>query len=205
MITLYDYWRSSASYRVRIALNLAGEDWQAVSVNLLDAEHRSDAHLARNPQGLVPAIDIDGQVMTQSLAIIEYLDKTRGLGLIPSDPLEKARVQALAHAIAMEIHPVCNLSVAKYASSLSDDVTMQSWMHRYIPPGLAALEAMVTGSNFCHGDAMSLADLCLVPQIYNANRWDIDLSDMPKLSRIAAQLDGIPAVAQAHPTLFEPK
>jgi len=204
MITLYDYWRSTASYRVRIALNLAGEEWHAVSVNLLDGTHRSPEHTARNPQGLVPAIEIDGQVMTQSLAIIEYLDETRGLGLIPADPLAKARVRAIAHAIAMEIHPVCNLSVAKHASSAGGEITMQSWMHRFIPPGLAAVAAMAEGPKYCLGDTLSLADLCLVPQLYNADRWEVDLASMPKLRSIAEHLGGLPAVADAHPARFEP-
>ncbi|MEJ2002845.1 MAG: glutathione S-transferase N-terminal domain-containing protein, partial [Maritimibacter sp.] len=105
MIRLYDYWRSSASYRVRIALGLAGLDWQSDAINLLDGDQRGAAHLARNPQGLVPALEIDGEVLTQSLAIVEYLDETRGLGLLPDAPLERARVRALAYAIAMEIHP----------------------------------------------------------------------------------------------------
>lgn len=204
MITLYDYWRSTASYRVRIALNLAGEEWRAVSVNLLDGAHRSGEHTARNPQGLVPAIEIDGHVMTQSLAIIEYLDETRGLGLIPADPLAKARVRAMAHAIAMEIHPVCNLSVAKHASSAGGEITMQSWMHRFIPPGLAAVEAMAEGPKYCLGNTLSLADLCLVPQLYNADRWEVDLAGMPKLRGIAEHLSSLPAVTEAHPARFEP-
>ncbi len=200
MITLYDYWRSSASYRVRIALGLTGEAWQSHSVNLLEAEHKSDTHLARNPQGLVPALDIDGIQMTQSLAIIEYLDETRGLGLLPSDPVGRARVRAIAHAISMEIHPVCNLGVAKFACSQSNgNLTMQDWMQQFIAPGLTALEHMVGDGEFCHGDRLSLADLCLMPQLYNANRWGVDLDPMPKLRRIEAHLASIPAFEAAHP------
>ncbi|WP_407492810.1 maleylacetoacetate isomerase [Pseudooceanicola sp. MF1-13] len=200
MITLYDYWRSSASYRVRIALGLAGVEWKTVTVNLLESEHKSDDHLARNPQGLVPAIEIDGQMFTQSLAIVEYLDETRGLGLLPSDPAAKARTRAVAYAIAIDIHPVCNLSTARYAVCQSNGgITMESWMQRFIAPGLAAVEDMVDEGDYCCGDRLSLADVCLMPQLYNADRWGIRLDDMPRLRHIAGVLSDIPAFAAAHP------
>lgn len=200
MITLFDYWRSSASYRVRIALGLTGEQWQSQVVDLLDAQHKSKPHLARNPQGLVPALEIDGMMLTQSVAIVEYLDETRGLGLLPTDPISRARIRAISHAIAMEIHPVCNLGVAKFASGQSDGaISMQSWMQHFIAPGLAAVEQMVSDGDFCFGDQASLADICLMPQIYNAQRWDIDLEPMPRLRRISSALAQIPAFAAAHP------
>lgn len=120
-VVLYDFWRSSASYRVRIALNLAGITYRGVSVDLTAGEQRSDNHLARNPQGLVPVLEIDGLRLTQSLAIIDYLDQTRGLGLLPPEPAARAHTLALAQSIAVDLHPVCNLSVAQYATSLSDD------------------------------------------------------------------------------------
>ena len=107
MIRLYDYWRSSAAYRVRIALGLTGEDWQSVPVDLSASEHKQPAHLARHPRGLVPVLEVDGMTLTQSLAIVEYLDETRSLGLVPDQPADRARVRAIAHAIAMDIHPVC--------------------------------------------------------------------------------------------------
>lgn len=204
MIRLYDYWRSSASYRVRIALNMTGEDWTSIPVNLVDGEQQSDAHLARNPQGLVPAIEVDGMLMTQSLAIIEYLDETRGLGLLPTSPQDRAKVRALSHAIAIDIHPICNLRVAKFAATQGGDITMESWMKAHIEPGLSAFEAMLEGGNFCFGDDVSLADLCLMPQVYNAERWGIDMSEMPKIQKVARNLSGIQAFADAHPDAMKP-
>lgn len=200
MITLYDYWRSSASYRVRIALNLAGLDWRAVPVNLADGEQRAGDHLSRNPQGLVPVIEIDGHRFTQSLAIIEYLDETRGLGLLPADPAGRARVRAMAHAVAMEIHPVGNLRVARYAADHSGGgITMESWMREFIAPGLAALEKMVDDGDYCYRTSVTLPDLCLVPQLYNARRWNVDLAPLPRLTRIGAHLDTLPAFVAARP------
>lgn len=200
MIRLFDYWRSTASYRVRIALELAGLEWRSVPVNLVDGAQRRPEHLERNPQGLVPVLEIDGQRLTQSLAIIEYLDETRALGLLPADPAERARVRALAQAIAIDIHPVCNLRVAKHAVTQSGGaITMQDWMRAFIGLGLEAVETMLEGGDFCHGDRVSIADLCLVPQVYNADRWGVDLSAMPKIGRIAAVLADDPAFAAAHP------
>jgi maleylacetoacetate isomerase len=205
---LFDYWRSSAAYRVRIALNLIGLSCRQVPVDLLRGEHRQAENLARNPQGLVPTLEIDGLVLTQSLAIIEYLEETRKAGLLPPDPAGRARVRALAFAIAMEIHPICNLSVARHAAEASAGaITMQSWMQHFIGRGLRAFEAMLdhpaTG-RFCHGDRAGLADICLVPQIYNARRWEVDLEPLPILRRIAEELDRLPAFAAAHPDRHQP-
>lgn len=200
MITLYDYWRSSASYRVRIALGLAGLDWQSVPVNLVEGQQRDPEHLARNPQGLVPAIEIDGLRLTQSLAIIEYLDETRGLGLLPESPVDRARVRAIAHAIAMDIHPICNFGTARFAVGASGGaISMEGWMRQFIAPGLAAVEAMLPGGDYCWGAGVTLADLCLVPQVYNARRWQVDLSAMPRIGRVVEVLEQIPAFAKAHP------
>jgi maleylacetoacetate isomerase len=205
---LYDYWRSSAAYRVRIALNLIGLPYRQVAVDLLRGEQKEAANLARNPQGLVPTLEIDGRSLTQSLAIVEYLDETRNAGLLPADPAGRARVRALAHAIAMEIHPICNLSVARHAAEASAGaITMQGWMQHFIDRGLRAVEAMLdhpaTG-RFCHGDRPGLADICLVPQIYNARRWEIDLDPLPIVRRIVAELDGHRAFADAHPDRHQP-
>lgn len=200
MITLHDYWRSSASYRVRIALGLSGQDWESLPVNLVEGAQRAASHLALNPQGLVPVVSLDGEIMTQSLAIIEYLDETRGLGLLGKTPLDRLRIRALSYAIAMEIHPICNLSVAKYAVAQSGGgITMESWMQHFITKGLTAFEAMLTGGDHCYGNSVTLADICLAPQIYNAQRWGVDMTPMPRIRRIEAVLEKIPAFVAAHP------
>ena len=159
---LYDYWRSSASYRVRIALNLLGIAYDAVAIDLLAKAHIAEEHRARNPQGLVPALAIDGQMLTQSLAIIEYLDETRsGAGLLAADPLGRARVRTLSYAIAMEIHPVCNLSVISDVMQRTGggDAVRSDWMQTYIRKGLVAFEALLGDGKsglFCHGDTPTM-------------------------------------------------
>lgn len=207
MTVLYDYWRSSASYRVRIALGQLGLAWASVPVDLVAGNQRSADNLARNPQGLVPTLEIDGHSLTQSCAIIEYLNETRGGGLLPADPVGRARVRALSYAIAMEIHPVCNLSVGKYATEASGGaITTQSWMQHFITLGLIALEEMLAESpagRFCHGDGLTMADCCLVPQVYNARRWGVDMVALPRIARIDAALQDLPAVQAAHPDRWQ--
>lgn len=208
MTTLYDYWRSSASYRVRIALNLLGLGYVPVPVNLIEGAQRAPENLARNPQGLVPSLDIDGMMLTQSLAIIEYLNDTHG-GLLPQDAPGRARVRALSYAVAMEIHAVCNLRVGRFAEAASGGaITMADWQKKFIGDGLAAVEAMLdhpaTG-RFCHGDTVSMADLCLLPQVYNAHRWGVDVTSLLQISRIAGELQSIPAIAAAHPDMVKPQ
>ncbi|MEY8799572.1 maleylacetoacetate isomerase [Leisingera sp. XS_AS12] len=201
---LFDYWRSSASYRVRIALNLAGIAFESVPIDLVKGEHRTTAHLERNPQGLVPVLDIDGLRLTQSLAILDYLDETRQLGLLPADPGNRARARALAHSVAVDVHPVCNLQVAKHATGLScnaEDMP-KAWMQHFIRPGLAAFERLLAGfeqTPYCTGDTPGLADICLMPQLYNARRWEVDFADLPRICAAEAVCAQHPAFAAAHP------
>lgn len=206
MITLYDYWRSSAAYRLRIAFGVADLPFEAISVDLLTAEHRGAENMARNPQGLVPTVQIGDEVLTQSLAIIEYLSDAGYHHFLPRAPLDKAHVRALSYAIAMETHPVCNLSVAKYGSQISNGtVSMKDWMQHFIPKGLAGFEGLLRGdSSCCFGDTVTMADLCLAPQIYNAERWEVDLSPFPKITAIMAHLNTLDPVKAAHPDNFAP-
>ncbi len=207
MTRLYDYWRSSASYRVRMALNLLGVGFEAIPVDLLQAEQVGAANMARNPQGLVPSVEIDGLTLTQSLAIIEYLDDTRG-GLLPADAAGRARVRALSYAVAMEIHPICNLRVGRYVEAASAGaITMAGWQKKFIGEGLAAVEGLLTHpatGRFCHGDQITMADLCLLPQVYNARRWEVDVTSYVQICRIVAELAAIPAIAAAHPDKVKP-
>jgi len=202
MITLYDYWRSSASYRVRLALNLLRLPYTAIPVNLLEGAQKAPENLARNPQGLVPTLDIDGMLLTQSLAIIEYLNDTHG-GLLPDDAPGRARVRALSYAVAMEIAPICNLSVRNHVAKLTDCAfSADDWQRHYISAGLGAVEHMLDAPQtglFCHDDAVTMADLCLIPQVYNAERAGLDMATWPTIARIMARLATIPAVQTAHP------
>ncbi|KZL03625.1 MULTISPECIES: maleylacetoacetate isomerase [unclassified Pseudovibrio] len=204
-IKLYDYWRSSASYRVRIALNLKGLSYDMVTVNLLKGEQKTDENLSRNPQGFVPSLDLDGDMLTQSLAIIEYLDELHpSPALLPSTARERARVRALSHAIAMDIHPVCNLGVVQRIVELAggDDQIKIDWMREFIAKGLDAFEQMLAdrqSGKFCHGDQVGLADICLVPQVYNADRWGVDRSHLTRINAIFEQTEQIEAFQKAAP------
>jgi maleylacetoacetate isomerase len=207
-VVLYDYWRSSASYRVRIALNLAGIAYRAVSVDLVAGDQKRRTHLARNPQGLVPVLEIDSLRLTQSLAILEYLNETRDLGLLPGEPDARARVRALAQAIAVDIHPVCNSSVVAHVVGLTGQSdAREAWMARFIRPGLAAFETMLEGFDpapYCCGDRPTLPDICLVPQRYNAHRWGVSVDDLPRQMTVADTCEAHPAFVAAHPDAVAP-
>jgi len=202
---LHDYWRSSASYRVRIGLNLLDLSYSAVPVDLLAGDQRAAENLARNPQGFVPSLQIDGLLLTQSLAILEYLDETRRAGWLPEDLGQKARVRALAYAVAMDIHPICNLHVVRHAVALGGTTT-EAWMQHFIAAGFAGLEPMLaqTCGPFSAGDQVSLADICLVPQVYNARRWGVDMAAFPRIAAVDANLEAVPAFAAAHPDRVKP-
>lgn len=207
MTTLYGYFRSSAAYRVRIALNLKGLAYDQAPVNLVKGEQRGEEFLARNPQGLVPAlITDDGARLTQSLAICEYLDERYpDPALLPADAAGRARVRALAQAVACEIHPLNNLRVLKYLTGELgvDEATKMTWYRHWISEGFAALEAQLSreagSGDFCHGDTPGLADLCLVPQVFNAERFACDLAAYPRIRRIVANCRALDAFARAAP------
>lgn len=202
---LYDYWRSSASYRVRIALNLLVRPYEAVPVDLLAGAHREADYLTLNPQGILPSLLIDSHLLTQSLAIIEYLHATTdGSSLLPDDALGQFRVRQLSYAVAMEIHPVCNLSVAAHAANLTKDANAAKadWMTHFIANGLANLEVLLAQdarATFSYGETPTLADCCLIPQLYNADRWGVDYSAHRRITQIAEATRGMSAFADAHP------
>ena len=205
---LYDYFRSSAAYRVRIALNLKGLAPAREFIHLRNNVQRSDNYLAVNPQGLVPALETDdGTVLTQSLAIIAYLDETHPAPpLLPATPVERARVRGIALEIACDIHPLNNLRVLQYLKNTlgTSDEQKDGWYRYWIDVGLEALEARLAGDpatgRFCHGDAPTLADICLVPQLANARRMNIDVAPYPTLVRIEAAANALPAFADAAPS-----
>jgi len=205
---LYDYFRSSAAYRVRIALNLKGLAPERAFVHLRRGAQRGDDYLALNPQGLVPSLVTDGgDVLTQSLAIIEWLDETQPRPpLLPPDPAGRARVRSLALAIACDIHPLNNLRVLNYLTGTlgATEAQKNGWYRYWCDVGLEALETRLareaaTGS-FCHGDAPGVADICLVPQLANARRVELDLAPYPTLLRIEAACNALPAFADAAPS-----
>ena len=202
---LYSYFRSSASYRVRIALNLKGLQAEQQSIHLRRGEQRGEDYLAVNPQGMVPTL-VDGAVtIGQSLAIIDYLEQVYPEPpLLPADPAGRARVRQLALIIACEIHPLDNLKVLGYLTGelgLSDDQRL-TWYRHWIDQGMAAFERLLAAGDsggLCHGDSPTLADVCLVPQVYNAERFDCDLSAYPNAVRINSACLALDAFARAAP------
>jgi len=205
---LHTYFRSSAAYRVRIALNLKGLPYETVPVHLTrgGGEQRAPGYRKLNPQALVPVLEDGGLVLTQSLAIIEYLDEVHPqVPLLPQDPAGRARVRALALAVACEVHPLNNLRVLNYLTGplgLSDDAK-RTWYCHWIAEGLGALEASLAADRatgrFCHGDAPGLADCCLVPQLANARRFKCDVAPYPTLLRIEENCQTLEAFKRAAP------
>ncbi|GGY91717.1 maleylacetoacetate isomerase [Novosphingobium colocasiae] len=203
-LVLHGYWRSSAAYRVRIALALKGLEYQPVSHDLRGGAQHAPAYRALAPQALVPALEADGQVLTQSLAILEWLEETHPApALLPAGAGERAIVRAMALCVACDIHPLNNLrvlQVLKHDLGL-DEAARDRWVARWIGEGFAALETMVArhGGQYCFGDEPGLADCCLVPQIYNARRFGVDLEPYPRLVAIDGACQALAAFAAAAP------
>ena len=201
---LYDYWRSSAAYRVRIALNLKGVDYESRKVDLVTSEQKGDAYRALNPAGLVPMLDIDKHRLTQSLAIINYLDvRYPHPPLLPTPAADRAAVVALAMTVACDIHPLNNLRVLKYLKNElgQEQPAIDAWYAHWIVEGLTALEAMARphAGKFLWGNGPTAADVCLVPQLYNARRYNVALDAYPTLLRADENANKLDAFAAAHP------
>jgi maleylacetoacetate isomerase len=201
---LHDYFRSSAAYRVRIALRVKGVEHDSVSVDLRTSEQSREDYRALNPQGFVPMLEIDGHRIAQSLAIIDYLEATRpDPALLPRDPAHQAHVRAMALTVACDVHPLNNLRVLRYLEHElgQDESTRNRWYAHWIAQGLGALEQMAAprAGRFLFGDSPTLADICLVPQLYNARRFAVPLDAYPTLLRADEQAARLEPFAAAHP------
>lgn len=205
-LTLHDYWRSGAAYRVRIALNLKGVAYHQVPVDLRAGAQRDPAFLALNPQGLVPAIESDGGVIAQSGAIIEWLEERYpDPPLLPRDPDARAVVRAMAAVVACDIHPINNLRVLNRLRSQfgADSAGVKQWIAHWIGAGFEAMEQYVAqhGAGFAYGDGPTIADCFLVPQVYSAERFGVDITPFPQVTAAVERARGLPAFARAHPDM----
>lgn len=207
-LQLFDYWRSSASYRVRIALALKGVAYERIPINLVAAEQLTPEYRARNAQGQVPTLIVDGVPIGQSLAIIDWLDATYPAPrLIPADPLARAHALAQALMIAADTHPLHNLRVRKRLEHQfgADQAATEDWFRHWIGETFSALEPMAGAGPFLGGVEPGIADLCLVPQMYSARRFMLPLDSFPQLMAIDAALCALPAFAEAHPDRVKPQ
>jgi maleylpyruvate isomerase len=200
---LYSYYRSSAAYRVRIALNLKQIEHSIEPVNLLKKEHKSPHYLAKQPQGLVPCLETDkGQLLAQSGAILSYLDSLYPHAkLLPADPFQAAKIQSVVDMIACDIHPVCNLRILNY---LTDILTVDSeqklaWYRHWIVIGFEALETLLNKTQYCFGEQPTLADVYLIPQVYNALRFEVDMASFPKIMNAYQNCNQLDAFIDAKP------
>lgn len=206
MLVLHNYFRSSTSTRLRIALNLKGVEYRQASYALLKREHKSEDFLQKNPAGLVPALELeDGAVLTQSLAIIEYLDELHPQPpLLPAGAFARAEARALAQMIALEVHPLNNLRVLGHIAKTYgvDDAGKAAWFNHWVHETFAPLEQMLrrTAGTYCYGDQVSLPDLCLYAQMWNNTRFAVDCTPYPTIERVFAALDEIPAFQKAAPS-----
>ena len=205
---LYDYFRSSASYRARIALNLKGIEYEQRSINLAAGAQKDESYRELNPQGFVPMLEMDGHRITQSLAICNYVNSiVPDPPFMPADAADRAHVLALALTVACDIHPLNNLRVLKYLNSEFDasEDAKDDWYRHWVAEGLTALEAMAAprAGAWLFGDEPSVADICLIPQLYNARRFSVPLDAFPTLRRVDETASGNPAFAAAHPDLQE--
>lgn len=202
MMELYSYFRSSAAYRVRIALNLKCVEHRLVATNLLEGKHRSADYLAVNPQGLVPALKLpDGQIITQSPAILEWLEEQFPTPpLYPQDPVARAQVRAMAFTIACDIHPIDNLRVLQYLKNELEvnEEQKNAWYHHWIILGFSALEPQIKGPYSC-GEIFTMADVYLIPQVYNALRFGLPMEDFPNIQAAYENCNKHPAFRDAHP------
>ena len=205
-LTLHSAWRASAPYRVRIGLALKGVAYDYAALDLLAGDQRGGAYRAVNPQGLAPALDLgDGQVLTQSLAILEWLEETRPTPpILPRSALDRATVRAMANIVACDIHPLNNTRVGARLKTLGigDDALVRDWIQPWIREGFDALEPMVArhAGMFAFGDSPTIADCCIVPQVYSANRFQVDMTPWPAIAGVAERTAMHPAFAAAHPS-----
>ncbi|MDF1747544.1 MAG: maleylacetoacetate isomerase [Alphaproteobacteria bacterium] len=203
----YGYFRSSAAFRLRIAFNLKSLSPEMIPIHLTrnGGEQKTDEFRKINPQAMVPALETDGTILTQSMAILEWLEETHPQpAILPSDPIQRAKVRAFAQVIACDIHPLQNLRVLSYLRQdlKLDEAAVLAWINRWLTDGLTACEQLLADqpkTRFCFGDAPSLADICLAPQLFSAARFKVDLTNMPRLRAVQTEMDNHPAFTAAQP------